>query len=141
MANGSSPSNGNDKSGGLVGNISNALENKLTLLFMAAVLGVGGNLAIVQTQPDVIRPDPFTGTQGKVLEDRIIALENLLNDIENNQQKILISQAMDDQHRRDAVDGYARIRAIERQCALNNERITEIRKEWNRYKDKHMVDD
>ena len=135
MANGSDSTNADGKRDGPLRSLADALENRIVLLFGAAVLGVGGNFALIQSQPDVIRPDPFTGTMGKALENRIIALENAINDIEHLQQNMQISQAMDDQHRRDAVDGYARIRVIERQCALNNERITEIRKEWNRVKE------
>jgi hypothetical protein len=132
VANGSDSANGNGRSFGGLGPLAGALENRIVLLFSAALLGIGGNLAIVTTQPDV-RADPFTGAMGKSLENRIIALENEVAEDDKLLRRFEVMQAMDDQHRKDAVDGYARIRAIERQCSLNNERITEIRKDVNRF--------
>jgi hypothetical protein len=136
VANGSNPLNGNGGTNGGIRPIAAALENRVVLLITAALLGVGGNLAIVTTQPDV-RADPFTGTMGRALEQRIAALEEETAEDRKFLRHLEVMQAMDDQHRKDAVDGYARIRVIERQCSLNNERITEIRKELNRFIEKH----
>jgi len=139
VANGRGPTGGDGERGGPLRSLGDALENRIVILFGAAVLGVGGNFALIQSQPDVVRPDPFTGTMGKALENRIIALENLTAELDHAHHDLQVRQAMDDQHRKDAVDGYARIRAIERQCALNNERINEIRREWNRMKERGLL--
>jgi len=136
LANGSGSANSNGQRNGPIRSLGDALENRIVILFGAAVLGVGGNFALIQSQPEVVRPDPFTGTMGEALENRIIALENLTAELDSDYHDMQVRQAMDDQHRKDAVDGYARIRIIERQCALNQERITEIRREWNRMKER-----
>lgn len=115
MANGSDPTSGNSGNGKPFSNISAALENRVVLVMLAASLGVGGNLAIVKGQPDTVRPDPFTGTEGRELSNRIARLERL--------------QALDDQHRSDATGGYARIRSLESRCTLNDERIHRLQKD------------
>ncbi len=51
-------------------------------------LGAGGGLYVGSTMTpaqiqEIARPDPFTGTQGQVLERRIIDLERRMSNIEN----------------------------------------------------------
>jgi len=120
VANGSDSVNGNGRSGGGLGNLASALENRIVLLFSAAALGVGGNLAIVGTQPQT-RADPFTGSEGRQLEQMIHQLQQ--------------SQALDDQHRRSAVDGYARIRTLENQQIVNSQGLERARDEIKRLRD------
>jgi len=117
VANGSDPAGSNGRAGGGLGNLASALENRIVLLFTAAALGVGGNLAIVGTSVES-RADPFTGTEGRELEQMIHKL----------QQK----QALDDQHRSSAVDGYARIRTLESQQIINAQRIERVLDEVKR---------
>lgn len=105
--------------GGHLGKLTSALENRLILVMIAAGLGVGGNLAIVSNEPKV-RADPFTGTEGRVLESRIDQLEH--------------SQTLDNQHRQDAMEGWRRIRELERKCTVNNERIDSLRRDLDRLK-------
>lgn len=59
------------------------------------------------------RPDPFTGAQGKELERRINELEH--------------SQALDDEHRKDAANGYQRIRECEQDIARLNAQVDQCR--------------
>jgi len=120
VANGSDPTGSNGRSGGGLNNLASALENRIVLLFSAAALGVGGNLAIVGTQPQT-RADPFTGSEGRELEQMIYQL----------QQK----QALDDQHRISAVDGYARIRTLENQQIVNAQGLERARDEVTRLRD------
>jgi len=120
VANGSDLDGSNGRSGSGLSGIASALENRVVLLFSAAALGVGGNLAIVGTSVDS-RADPFTGTEGRELERMIHQL----------QQK----QALDDQHRLSAVDGYARIRTLESQQIINAQRIERVLDEMKRMRD------
>ena len=62
---------GTDGDGGWVGRINNALANRLAMIFVAAVLGAGGGLGLVKTNPDV-RADKFTGSMGDALEQRVV---------------------------------------------------------------------
>ena len=62
---------GDDGDGGWVGRIHNALANRLAMIFVAAVLGAGGGLGLVKTNPDV-RADKFTGSMGDALEQRVM---------------------------------------------------------------------
>lgn len=48
---------------------------------VATGAGVGGTYWYGTTNPELTRPDPFTGTQGKQLELRIIELEREIADI------------------------------------------------------------
>ena len=64
-------SSGNDGDDGWVGRIHNALANRLAMIFVAAVLGAGGGLGLVKSNPEV-RADPFTGTMGQQLEQRVM---------------------------------------------------------------------
>jgi len=100
---------------------------------IAGVLaGLLAAFGLVQTQPEAVlpvdrwqqvaRPDPFTGTEGRELEQRIRELERL--------------QAIDDQHRLDAATGYTRIRELERRCQENNSRITAVEAWLNRLDDR-----
>lgn len=114
MANGSDSSGGDGSNGRGISGLAGALENRIVLLFTAAALGIGGNLAIVKTQPDS-RADPFTGADGKELEQMIHKLQQ--------------SQALDDQHRQSAVDGYARIRVLESQAIVNAQGLERARDE------------
>lgn len=88
---------------------------EVILVLMAGSLGVGGNLAIVGTNPNA-RADPFTGAMGREMGSRITKLER--------------GQALDDQHRIDAVSGYARMRSIEQRCVLNESGVKELRGDY-----------
>lgn len=77
-------------------------------MLLAAGLGVGGNLAIVGTQP-ASRADPFTGTQAKALEQRIDRLERLQEagasiNIWQNEQLVRISAVLESIERRVAIN-------------------------------------
>ncbi len=63
-----SGSDGNTR--GLLGSFSDSLENRFVMLFAAALLGMGGNLAIVKTTKDA-RHDPFTGADADAFREEI----------------------------------------------------------------------
>ena len=91
-------------------------KNPWVVILVAAITGTGSGTFFG-------RPDPFTGTQGREHAVRIAELER--------------SQAVDDAHRRDATDGYKRMRDTERCCSTmrsdirhNAERINELRNGW-----------
>jgi len=109
---------GDGSARGGLGGLAAALENRIVLLFSAAALGIGGNLAIVSNNPDA-RADPWTGTQGRATLERVQTLEK---DMHRVQQQ----QALDNQHRIDAVQGYSRIRALESNCIRNESRIDDL---------------
>ena len=91
MAGGLGPSSGSDNKLGPLGKLDNLLENRLALLLVAATLGIGGNLAIVKTNPEV-RADKFTGSDWAVerakLNGELYKLENRLDACKQNQQRI-----------------------------------------------------
>ena len=62
---------GTDGDGGWVGRINNALANRFAMILVAAVLGAGGGLGLVKTNPEV-RAQPFTSTMGEQLEQRVM---------------------------------------------------------------------
>ena len=70
--------NGNGSPRGFVGKLVDSLENRLVLLVMATILGMGGNLAINKGTPEA-RSDPFTGTQGTALALRVEKLEKVFD--------------------------------------------------------------
>jgi len=108
---------GGDGMGGLLGRLNTALENRIAMLFVAAVLGAGGGVGYIKTNPDA-RSDPFTGTMGKELARRIEKLEH--------------DQILDNDHRRSAVDGYGRMRILEANCTRNQAKIESLKQriEW-----------
>lgn len=61
------------------------LKPAALVALVVSVLGVAGNMAYTQysLRPETIRPDPFTGTQGKDLEQR---LETLSHEVESVRQ-------------------------------------------------------
>lgn len=67
------------------------------------------------------RPDPFTGTEGQALEERIEILER--------------AQGLDDSHRQDAAEKYSRIRSIERDCAICQSRHAQLDRRLDRLED------
>lgn len=78
------------------------LIKRAAWVVVAAGLGAGGGVGYIKTQPDA-RADPWTGTQGRALTERVRELEH--------------SQALDDDHRVASVGGYVRIREVETRCA------------------------
>ena len=106
-----------DSNGSLVGKFISGLENRLIMLLTATFLSVTGATLIQKANPET-RSDPFTGSQGRVLEARIDKLENL--------------QQLDDDHRIKANEGYARIRDLERRCTINSEQISTLRRDVQR---------
>lgn len=116
MVNGRNPSGGGGNGNGLVGKLLDALENRLVLLFVATVLGTGGSLGVNMVSTET-RADPFTGTQASAMEHR---LSRRIAQLE-------YKQVLDDKHRQDAENGYARIRRLEENCAKNMARIEALR--------------
>jgi len=117
MVDGRDSSGGSNGLGGFLGRLNYALENRIAMLFVASVLGAGGSITLIKANPDV-RGDPFTGTQGKVLAERIERLEH--------------SQILDDEHRKAALERWVRIRALENQCVRNEARIDNLEQRLNR---------
>jgi len=97
-----------DGVGGFLGRLNTALENRIAMLFVAAVLGAGGGVGFIKANPEA-RSDPFTGTMGNALEERIERLEH--------------SQILDDDNRRSAIERAARIRVLESNCTRNQAKI------------------
>ena len=62
---------GSNGDGGFLGRIGNALENRFAMILIASALGAGGGLGLVKSNPEV-RADPFTGTMGRELEQRVM---------------------------------------------------------------------
>jgi len=106
-----------DSNGSLVGKLLGSLENRVIMLITASLVSITGATLIQKANPEV-RSDPFTGNQGRVLEARIDKLEHL--------------QALDDEHRTRANEGYARIRDLERRCTVNSEQISTLRRDLQR---------
>ena len=66
--------NGNGKAF-LHGN-GNGFRNSILVAVASAIVGgTGGPVLLLKLNPSALRPDPYTGTQGLVLETRIEALE------------------------------------------------------------------
>lgn len=91
--------------------LSGALASRLVMLITASALGMGGGVGWVKTQTEA-RADPFTGSQGRALEERIRTLEQ--------------AQSLDDQHRIDSKGGYERIRGVESQCTDCQARVLSL---------------
>ena len=72
-------SNGNN--GSLVGKLIGSLDNKVILLLVASIVGVSGNQLLLQTSPEIVRPDPWTGTQAKEANAR---LEKKIDSVERH---------------------------------------------------------
>ena len=106
-----------DSNGSMVGQLLGKLENRVIMLITASLISITGATLIQKANPEV-RSDPFTGTQGRVLEARIDHLENL--------------QQLDDEHRRKADEGWSRIRDLERRCTINAEHISSLRRDLQR---------
>ena len=86
-------------------------KNPVAVLLALALAAVsGGSSGLLFS-----RPDPFTGTEGQMLTDRIIDLER--------------GQALDDQHRKDAAEGYLRIRTLERHAARQAQATEDMKEE------------
>jgi len=63
---------GSNGDGGFLGRIGNALENRFAMILVASALGAGGGLGLIKSNPDV-RADPFTGTMGREMEQRVMS--------------------------------------------------------------------
>lgn len=90
-----------NRNNGILSRIADALENRLVLLFVAAILGTSGGIALNKTNSN-IRADPFTGTRGAALEERVRALET--------------GNALNRLHREESKQWKLRIRKLERFC-------------------------
>ena len=56
--------------------------NAPAIAIIASVLGSGGGLALVVTSPigdGITRPDPFTGTEGEALTERVDHTESMID--------------------------------------------------------------
>ena len=75
---------GSGADNGPIGFLLSLLENRVILAFLAILAGLGGGLGSRQVVDP--RPDPYTGSQGRLAEDRILSLEHgmitALRDIE-----------------------------------------------------------
>ncbi len=104
MANGRNPPGSLDAADTFMGRLSSALENRLTLLIVAAAVATGGSVGINTLSPKM-RADPYTGTEAGALELRLTnridrkraaidRLENRIDELErlqildNNQRKV-----------------------------------------------------
>lgn len=105
---GSADDRNNHRPVGILDRIADALDNRLIMLIAASVIGGSGGLALVKSEPS-IRADPFTGSMGAALERRVRHLEQV--------------QALDDQHRIKAIEGYSRIRELEKSCVQCKTRL------------------
>ena len=103
-------------SGATLLRLGDGLKDKAILALLAVIVGGGGAAGYLNFNPP--RPDPFTGTEGRVLEARIDELEN--------------HQQLDDEHRRQAREGWSRIRDLERRCTINAEQILTLRRDIER---------
>jgi len=117
MVNRRDTSSSGDGVGGFLGRLNTALENRIAMLFVASVLGAGGGIGFIKANPDA-RSDPFTGTMGRALAERIDRLEH--------------SQILDDDNRRSAIERAARMRVLESNCTRNQAKIESLeqRLEW-----------
>lgn len=128
-------------------------NNPILALMLTLVMAVGGSTGLQVTWKDV-RSDPFTGQEGNALKDWIAQVDDnaqkrhgeLLKMIDAQAEQIralTVQQALDNQHRKDAVDGYLRIRVLEAGMAKmtqaqidTKEEIRllreELREEWRR---------
>ena len=61
--------NGNGDNGSLVGKLVGSLDNKLILLLVASLVGVSGNQILLKTNPETVRPNPWTSIQAKEAHD------------------------------------------------------------------------
>lgn len=122
MGYGSNSSGRNDSADSGVGKLYDGLKDRIIFLFLAGLLGTGGGLGI-NAYTSEVRSDPFTGKQGKALEERIRTLEQF--------------QALDNQHRVDSAAGYSRIRAIEQMCTECRTRVHGIEDKLNIFEDDH----
>lgn len=88
------------------------------MLFTAVVLGTTGGVGIQTLNPH-IRGDAFTGTEAR---EMFAYVENRLDTLE-------VGQALDDQHRIDAVEGYQRIRILETAISAQTQAAVDMREE------------
>ena len=71
MVNRRDTSSSGDGMGGFLGRLNTALENRIAMLFIASVLGAGGGIGFIKSNPDA-RADKFTGDMGRALHDELI---------------------------------------------------------------------
>jgi hypothetical protein len=86
-------------------NLADDVKLRIIWALIAVIAGGGGAAGFMNMNPP--RPDPFTGTEGRGLEVRI--------------QRLELQQSKDDDHRKEAVDGYARVRQLERKMDVVTE--------------------
>ena len=65
--------NGNGDNGSLVGKLIGSLDNKIILLLVASLVGVSGNQILLKTNPETVRPNPWTSIQAKEAHDELRA--------------------------------------------------------------------
>lgn len=78
LGTGRNATSGVHANGSFMGRLSTALENRVTMLFFAAVLATGGSIGINSISPDM-RADPYTGTmaaeRARLVDERLRALD------------------------------------------------------------------
>lgn len=95
-----------------------SLENRLILLIVAGLLGVGGNQILQVSNPGVVRPDPFTGTMGKELEARV-------------REEIKLRLLPHDAHLSKADRGWQLIYEMRQDIAVMKDKITQLARKQN----------
>lgn len=116
MGNGNSTNGGDGRPNTFMDRIGGALENRLIAIFIAMVLGTGGGIAFVKTDPTIQK-------NAKELTKRVEALE--------------IFQAQAHIHRAQATASVSRIREVERRCTLSEAGLASLREEITRMRQDH----
>lgn len=86
---------------------------------MAGLLGVSGNQVLQVLNPEVIRPDPWTGTQAREAHDDIRRYVDTRWELMNN-------------HIEEAKQGYSRIRKLEQQIKKLETQVERNDRDLNR---------
>ncbi len=121
--------NGVDRDDGFARRFDRALENRLVMLFTAAVLAAGGSLGINSMTPQV-RSDPATGAMlASAVANLSDQIQDVAQNVENRLDALEKEQALDNQHRIEAVAGYNRIRILEANTAREAQATEDLRQE------------
>ncbi len=106
-------------SGGALGKLADSLENRLILLLMAALLGIGGNQVLVKTKPETVRPDPWTGTDAAQQEARIL-------------ERLELRLLPHDNHLAKAESGWTLIYAMRQDIAVLRDHVERMERQLER---------